>query len=210
MPSGDQLKTWAEFSEAVLTAVGILLGGIWTYMLFVRKRERFPRARLKHLFTSFLVRGKLGLLSVTIEISNIGTTLMRLEEAKCRVQQVLPLDGELSALLDRGDDIVPLDSQSVPWPTLDVREWKFKKGAVEIEPGESEVLRAEFLVPSYINRLLIYSYIGNRSKGRKRLGWEKVSFLSLKKGVLDDVEGRDQPTSTAVGSRSGQDDSEET
>jgi len=34
--------------EAVFKVLAIIVAGYWTYRLFVKKRERFPRAKLKH------------------------------------------------------------------------------------------------------------------------------------------------------------------
>jgi hypothetical protein len=43
-------KTVAETLEAALTSIAIVVGAGWTYVLFVRKREQFPRASVAHAF----------------------------------------------------------------------------------------------------------------------------------------------------------------
>ena len=42
---------WATIitlAKDVLTGAAIILGGIWTYMLFIRTRQKYPRANITH------------------------------------------------------------------------------------------------------------------------------------------------------------------
>ena len=203
-----ELKDWADFFEASLTAMGIFLAGIWTYLVFVSKRERFPRVKLTHLFTLFPLVSDKRLLNVEIEVSNIGNTLVRLEQWQCRLQQILPLDPAMDAKLTAGTDLIPDGKQTVAWPKLAGREWRFTGDYIEIEPGEAEILRAEFLVSPSVHTILVYSYLRNRSKRnrwwdigkrrssptsvldpanltarRREIGWSKTSFLNLEGGA---------------------------
>jgi len=59
----------------------------------------------------------------------------------------------------------------IEWPMLYGREWKWEKGGFEIEPGESDSLHADYIIPDYVEVIEFYCYISNARKKRAKLGW---------------------------------------
>jgi flagellar biogenesis protein FliO len=47
----SDIKDIADVIQALFTSLAFIIGGAWTYLLFVRKRQRFPRAKIEHQIT---------------------------------------------------------------------------------------------------------------------------------------------------------------
>ena len=96
VPSLSKGKAFCETLQAVCTIGAILVGGWWTYTLFVENRKDYPRAKISH---HILYRG-LGinkdartdtrLVHVTVTVANTGEVLVTLANSEVRVQQILP------------------------------------------------------------------------------------------------------------------------
>jgi hypothetical protein len=44
----ETAETIAKALESIVTAGGIVAAGVWTYLIFVKRRQRFPRATVSH------------------------------------------------------------------------------------------------------------------------------------------------------------------
>lgn len=55
----SMLKTFFEILESALTGIAIIVGGFWTYKMFVKKREKYPRASINHcIIEKILITGR--------------------------------------------------------------------------------------------------------------------------------------------------------
>ncbi len=106
---------WREFDAASLTevleglahlftVVAIVVGGIWTYLLFVRTRQRYPRANLTHRITHRKVSDDHMLLRVGLTVVNQGEVLLTLGAGETWVQRMVPWPDELIARIEEGGD----------------------------------------------------------------------------------------------------------
>jgi hypothetical protein len=59
------------------------------------------------------------------------------------------------------------------------RTWE--KDALVIEPGESEVIPNEFIIPASVKVVAVYSYISNPAEAEHHLGWNGLSYYDLEK-----------------------------
>lgn len=83
-----------NISEAIkntLEIIAIIVGAGWTYVLFIKQRQKYPRANLAHRITHrSLGNGKL-LMNIDATLSNAGAVLIRIVSGELRIQHVLPL-----------------------------------------------------------------------------------------------------------------------
>jgi hypothetical protein len=173
------LKAIASIIQAVVTSGGIVVGGVWTYRLFVKKRQKYPRASVRHDISHRKLGGGHVLLNVRATISNAGEVLLSLESAETRVQQILPLGATLLDDIREGKDLVPAGETEVPWPSLFNRKSERKKGEFQIEPGESDSIQYDFVLPERVRTVEVYTYLKNEAVHKRNIGWSVTTIYDL-------------------------------
>ena len=172
-------KEILEVANHVVSVLAVLFGGFWGYLLFVKRRQKYPRANLVHHITHRPFGGGKTLLQVSVTISNTGEVLLSLISAQVRVQQLLPPTPNVAGCLERGEDPVPDGDTEVPWPLLQERKTAWTAGEFEIEPGESDQICYDFFVDSEVSSVEIYSYLTNVRKRQREIGWHLTSTYDL-------------------------------
>jgi len=169
-----------QWLQGVVTIVAIAVGGAWAYLLFVRRRQKYPRANLTQDLRCYPLRDNKLLLRATVRICNESEVLLSLASGLSRVQQVLPCTEDLVASLAKRIHDDDACEPEVEWPLLE--EWKvaFKKGEREIEPGESDELHFDFVVDSDVQVVVLYSYLKNVRKRKREIGWNVTSIYDLR------------------------------
>jgi hypothetical protein len=168
-----------------VTAVAVVVAGLWTYWLFVRQRLRFPRVEITVSVQDEPLSQSQRLVQVTVALRNTGSVLLRSRSAELRLRQVVPVPDALRDSVLSGFDPVPPGKTEVEWPMLVGREWPWAIGQFEIEPGEVDVLTADFVIDSSIEVVQLYFFLSNPSKGRAGLGWTDTRLyrLPVRKGM---------------------------
>jgi hypothetical protein len=174
------IKDIAEVLQAIATVIALMLGGAWSYMLFVKKRQKFPRANITHKIFHKPISTDKVLLNVTAEISNTGDVLLSLLSGTTRVQQVLPLSPEILKTINEGKNPIPEKEREVKWPLIDEKESDLKKEKIEIEPGEKDQIVYDFIIDDDIETVVVYSYFANIRKRSRDIGWDLTTVYDLK------------------------------
>jgi hypothetical protein len=172
------IKDIADIIQAVVTCFALIIGGIWSYMLFVRKRQRYPRAKIEHQVTQRIASTDATLVSINIIISNAGDVLLSLIKGEIEVRQVLPPEVGFLQKLKKDQNAPYRRVELIDWPLLFPYEedWKKEKRTIEIEPGESEQFLFTLLIHAEVKTIYINSYFHNMKKRRKDLGWSLETF----------------------------------
>lgn len=178
------IKDVADIVQALITSLALIIGGLWSYQLFVRKRQRFPRAKIEHRVTQRAVSAGATLLTIDIIISNPGDVLLSLVEGKIEVRQALPPGTNFLQMLTGSQLTIGRRVEFVDWPALFSysEDWSGKH-IVEIEPGESEQMLYTLLVQAEVKTIYIASFFRNVSKRRKELGWRLETFHDVSPGT---------------------------
>ncbi|OPY69254.1 MAG: hypothetical protein A4E63_01857 [Syntrophorhabdus sp. PtaU1.Bin050] len=167
--------------QTIVTTIAILVGGLWSYFLFVKKRQRFPRASISHqIFHKPILDGKIFLNVKTI-INNTGDVLLCLESGIVRVQRILPVSPEMADSFKNISDPVPQGEKEVDWPLIGTRPFQWEKGNCEIEPGENDHFVADYIIDGGIQLVAIYSHFQNTKKHNRDIGWGITTIYDLKK-----------------------------
>jgi len=178
------MKFWKEFFDiiqAAITSIGIVIGGIWTYLLFVRQRLAFPKVDINLCIDAKLLPEGSRLIHAELKIVNIGNVIFKSNYAELRLRQVVPVPDNLIDTIKNGFDPVPDGRTEIEWPMIAGREWKWSEGGFEIEPGESDSLHADYVIPKNIKILEFYFYISNAQKKRHGLGWTHTELYEFDK-----------------------------
>jgi hypothetical protein len=166
--------------------IAIVLGGIWTYNIFVKERQHFPHANVQHKVAHVPLSSCVNLVRVGVEIANSGKSRLLSSKSVVWIQKIRPIsvcpsDGQCvradlqHALAD------PVHKQDrFTWPLIGYRENQ-TKNSLDLEPDEKEEQDYEFVVPSSVEFVRIYSYYQNdeRSTGADT-GWRTSTFHDLK------------------------------
>jgi hypothetical protein len=186
------IKTLAETGQAIATIVALIVGGAWTYILFVRKRQRFPRARVEHAVAIKPMSSKSLLVHLSVRIQNIGEVLLELVDSDIRLYQLVPVEGEIAEKIDKGEDPVPKGESEIDWPPLGQRECDWKQSPIEIEPGEYDEFHYDFVIASSVATFSAYSHFRNVVKKRRKIGWNWTTIHDTSpKGGVEHAENRE-------------------
>ena len=168
-PNG--LNQYTEFVESLVTISAVILGGTWTWKKFFREREDRPAADLAH--DVFILTSPSGsnLLRLTISITNIGKTLLKLQNGFVRLQKISPCEEHVRNWIESEltNNETELEGN---WPVISNK--KFWDIEHELEPGESDRLIFDFPIENKIEAITIYSHIQNQSKDNN-IGWSNTS-----------------------------------
>lgn len=184
--TGNKNASWkdrAQTVQAMATAIALIVAGFWTYLLFVQNREQAPKADMEHTFTRITLDSDRALLRVAAKVTNTGKVLFLAGDVTARVQQIIPLASLEqcrrpecpSQLLSKTGNVRPDGKSIAQWPLLDSY-----KGAphFEMEPGESENLVFDLVIPISSSVVQVYTVLENRSK--PGVGWETYSVVDFR------------------------------
>lgn len=177
--------------ESLFTAVGIVVAGWWTYSLFVRQRQRYPRATLDITIHERPAGPDLQLAHVCCRVVNIGNTLVEVDLIELRLQRVAPLSPrQYRHVLSRHNPRDPTAPAQLDWPLVGHRVRGFTP-AIELEPGEAEDLWFDIAMPGDIRSLLVSAHVVNcvkRGSGNwfrplpartAQIGWKAMKLYAI-------------------------------
>jgi len=171
----SQIKDFIEIAKHIAEGVALFIGAVWTYMLFVRQRQKYPRANLSHsIKQSRLSDGRI-LLQIDVMLANAGQVLLNVIYGILRIQFVSPSSGVIN-----GDNCGPFPSEGREFPWLSrEKEYEFGKGECEVEPGEINQFHYDVLLPKGTTTIKVYSYYKNAAKYRREIGWNLTTVHDL-------------------------------
>ena len=177
-----EYKDAASTIQSVLTMGAIVLGGVWTYMLFVRQRLSFPRINLDMAAETVTLSDTGRMVRVSVFLKSAGSVVVRSACAQLRLRQVAPVHHSIRHVADaigKGYDPVPAGKARIEWPMLVGREWNWSQKQFEIEPGEKDSLHADFFIDKDVSTIELYFFMRNSRKRRKGLGWTITRLSTL-------------------------------
>lgn len=172
-------KTIADIIKSGATVIAIIVGGIWTYFLFVRNRLDYPKVLIEIKPHEVSLPKQKRLIHAKINIKNVGRVRLRSSKAELRLRSVVPLPLDIEEAVDGGFDPVAEGQKEIPWPMLAGREWDWGKNEFEIEPDEEDTLHADFIIDDSTSVVEFYCFIKNAKKDT--LGWSSTLVHELKK-----------------------------
>lgn len=175
----SQIEQMVSIVRDGATVLAIIVGGAWTYKLFVQKRQEYPRASIEHRISHRHIGYEQVLLHVDVAFCNIGDVLIPLIESATIVSQVLPLPTEVRDKIVARQDPVDEPKTGIEWPELRSRENRWEIGDCEIEPGESQGIQRDFVLDADVRSVHVYSYVVNEEKRPEELSWDVTTLYDI-------------------------------
>lgn len=196
-------KSFVAVAEPIAKIIGFAVAGWWTFVLFIQKREKYPRARTTH---SLMLLGKIGgyrLLRLAVKIENLGNVLIELREGRVSIQAIRPLSDEWKVAILHGEAIPRIEGREFAWPDLEKFPFEWGDDGYMIEPLESEEFHFDLTLADTIEAIQVYSYFKNVTAKGKELGWMCTTIQTIPGG--DDYgEQTASPTRSDSGARTSQ------
>ena len=171
-----KLSTWKDLA----TIIALILGGFWTYKLWIQNRQNRPRLVIAHSAEHVRIPSRHQvLLGVTEKFSNVGPVAIELNKGEIRVYQVLPLPDGADQRAKTADSLNGTAEDAEVWPVLQVYPHPWDKERELIEPGEVDEIKNYFLIPESIEVVNIISYVGNPAEDSK-MAWQASTSYDLR------------------------------
>jgi hypothetical protein len=180
-----KFKDWASFGQSVVTIVAIMLAG-WLYF---EQRESSLRANISQSVAHRQLTDEWAWVHVSTKLENVGKRVIQLNSGVVRVQKILPLDRKiLSDLVEKKTNPILEGERLVNWPSP-TPEYE-QSLDILIESGEHHTVYSEFIIPSKIETIQVYSFFKNKALSTNRIfrywetqpiGWSHVTIYDLKK-----------------------------
>ena len=165
------------------TVTAIIVGGYWAYMLFVRKRQKYPRAKVEHMLRHWELPDGNYLLHLVLKVSNGGEVLLTLAELDIWIGKVIPWPPKDSLKEALCQAIITNISETgtieVEWPRLHGKTVYLNPKRNIIEPGEEDEMHFDFSIPHDVEMVHVYTHLRNVSRPAKDIGWFKSSFYEI-------------------------------
>ncbi|WP_292916644.1 hypothetical protein [Nitrosomonas sp.] len=172
-----ELKNFVDLVQSIATTGAIVIGGIWTYFLFIKNRLNYPQIELKIACDQYALDHGKKLIHTTVTLKNTGKVMLYSRFAEIRLRQVLPLPIEVNERISQNYDLLLQDQTQVEWPLIAARQWHWDSGEFEIEPEESDAVHTEFVVDASVTLVQFYFFIKNAKK--QNLGWSLAEMHKL-------------------------------
>jgi hypothetical protein len=169
-------KEWLGIVAQIVSTTAIIIGGVWTYRLFVRQRTNVARANLTQTVEKVDLTAGKTLVRLGLAVENKGNTSIQPRTLEAFVHNLRPItDADLGRLEaarpPRGETDDTLD-----WPELGRRELDLYTEEFMVEPGETAHLWVDFLIPNGIEVFQVYSRL-DCGKTYGDLYWDVTSIV---------------------------------
>lgn len=182
-----EVPVWVSTTQSLVTTLALIVAGIWSYLLFIRQRQQFPRAEVSHRVSFFDLESNEVLVRITVAVKNVGAVLVRLVEGRVQIQQVRPTTLEFIERMATTDDLGAEDRLEFEWPTLGKMDCQWKEEPHEVEPTESDEFHFDFVISQGVRTIQVYSYFRNSKKKRyfpnvwkgREIGWNHTTIAEV-------------------------------
>lgn len=173
------MRKWKDLTaiaESLFTIGAIIVGGFWTYHLFIQQRQSDPRLEITQKISHLRLSDRNKMLVVDETLKNTGTVQLRIRKGGIRVVQLLPLPTIVQKKIQDGSSVPDSDKNRKGdiWNALEDRQLTWPDGDLVIEPGESDELHNEFILQSNINAVTVISYVYNPQS--ENLAWRVIDM----------------------------------
>jgi hypothetical protein len=180
-------KPWIDAAQAIVTTLGIVIGGFWTYRLFIEGRQNHAQVVMEQKISHVTLAPYAKFVQVKLSIANTGHKLIRISKALLLIQQITPINGcpeEQPCVLDDLREALgkpDRESNRFPWPLVASRTATWNDPLL-IEPGETEIEDFEFVTPGDLTASRVYAWVRNDelSDGPNEIGWHTATVYEFK------------------------------
>jgi len=188
------LQTWKDVTaivQSIATVLALVIGGVWTYMIFIQHRQNKPALEVSQVVQQFCLPDHLILLSVKEVLKNSSPVKVELESGETRVVPI-PI-----STLENGDAENSRTDKAAEWPKwqvpasmVSIHQWNDTRRF--IEPSESEIFENHFLISQSVGLVSIMTFVANKAEvanpeeknpeKRRLMSWKAITDYDLRSG----------------------------
>lgn len=169
---GGKKKDVLAATQSILTCFALLVGGIW----FLISNEGSQKLSVQHTIVSYQLNKDWRWVGVAVKLENVGKVALEIDEGIVWIQKILPLPDNVKTLIDAGKPVLEAGLSSIRWQRIgDPIKNTIK---ARVLPNESDTLRYDFLIPSYVKVARIYSAY---KRGEDNNVWDCATVVDLTK-----------------------------
>lgn len=170
--------------QAMISIAGLLVAAYWFFV----ERKGMPHANVKLSAQAVRMSERSAMVSVRMSVENKGMTLLTLDQVKISLLAVRMKDSTEDFVLAQDTDSFPArnssgrelyDKGEFSWKALKSYSTKY---SIEIEPGETDTIFVDFIVPCTEHVLRI---IGDAKKPVKTDWWYKDRMLIVTTSICN-------------------------
>jgi hypothetical protein len=167
--------------QSAVTIGAILIGGLWTYNLFVQQRQKYAHLKIEHKVTHLSLPDHRILLMVEVTHTNVGSVKVSLASADVRVYNLQPqeLTDEAITQINQGK-LSDTPEPNTLWQIV-AHPTTSQKDDFVVEPGESDQIHYEFVLSDDVGPLVVYTYFKNPTIKHRDIGWVTRSIYDPRK-----------------------------
>ena len=169
--------------QKFVTISAIIIGGVWTYNLFIIHREAYPKAEIDIEVIEQRISDDHIFLQVSIKIENIGNTILRLRECDVRLFDVSFDNKLIEREINEYREPTLRRQKDYAWKLIQRILLDWEEGLIEIEPSDSDTIDFEFIIKSKYKTIKVYSWFKDYKKkevGKKDIGWTATRMYNIK------------------------------
>ncbi|MCJ8321560.1 MAG: hypothetical protein MJK12_18135 [Colwellia sp.] len=168
------MKNIVDIIKSLVSIMAIIVGGVWTYYIFINDRLDKPHADVNIQLQCHNISEEKRLIYITSTIKNRGNSILKSRESILRLNQIIPLPADIKKKVDAGADIVWKGKLEPEWTKLAERKITWEKNGFLIEPSESDQVQKEFVINRSVEALEVYFYLDNEEN--RHGGWGLSKF----------------------------------
>ena len=177
-PHADTLEKLTGAAESAATVVALIVGGLWTYRLFVKNRGDKPRAEVRHEVSVWPIAEDQLLIHVAVSVKNTSAVMMLLKSGEVRAVPMLPAAPQVWNQLADGVPHQKGHSELV-WPNRLTQSIDWSSSPRELEPGEQDTYHFDFVMETPVSLFQVYSHLQNVAKEPRSIGWNCTTLHPL-------------------------------
>jgi hypothetical protein len=159
--------------QMIITGSAVALGAWW----FTARRQRYPRANITNTVTHRIIAPGYVWVHIRTDITNTGNVLLEIVNALTWLQKIVPAPVVYRDQIIQGLTPAGPNCTEIQWPTIDDRQCDV---ATEIEPGESDFLAWDFIIPDEHKTIRVFTAIHNETKrARGPIGWSTETIYDI-------------------------------
>jgi hypothetical protein len=185
VPVSEAREKWKDYTAIVQSIVTVIAFGIaaaWAIYVFFHQRQDSPRLQITQRVAHLKLSESYNLILVDSNFNNTGPVVVKLRRGRLRTVKVLPLDDEQKKKVINFATLADSDKKVARWwpDAAQPIPWKWGDNEKVIEPGETEHVHSEIVVPASVRSLLVVTYVSDLAEESKEdLGWSAVDMYQL-------------------------------
>lgn len=157
----DSIYLWVRITQAVVTIIAIMLGGLFAWRRGFIFRQWQPHVTISHDVTHRRVSSEHIHIEITAILYNSSRVKAEFWDGLFTVEQLAPVSDEYVEQL-YGKTFVDKDRYEAPeWHCLKEIRLEWKEEELIAEPGEKIAVTFEYIVPNHVQSILITTYFYN-------------------------------------------------